>query len=277
MIPRERGIPKEEVLHSKRLKRHNDADAKQSPFKAVSRTADILRCLQRRVMTVTEIAEALGIHKSTSHRLLETMEKAGLITRNKLNRRYYIGPLIGELVSNPEVTHEYLVACAINPMRSLSEATGESIGLNIMVGLSCVLLHEIPSTHDLQIVAKKKVHYNLHAGSGGKILLSQLKPKELNIAVSNLDFKPITERTVIDKEELLAQIDRIRNQGYAISYGERISEAMDICVPIRNYLVPTFLGILGPENRMKPKTEPYLKLLREARDQIENNLSKALS
>ncbi len=275
MIPRD--TPREEVLHFKRVKRQNTNEDKQSSFKAVARTAEIFRCLQRRVMTVTEIADALGIHKSTSHRLLQAMEQAGLVIRNKLNRRYYIGPLIGELVSDPDVTHEYLVACALNPMKHLSEMTGESIGLNIMIGLSCVLLYEIPSIHDLQIVAKKKVINNLHAGSGGKTLLAQLNPKELNIAISNLDFKPMTERTVTGKEELLAQIDRIREQGYAISYGERIPEAMDICIPIRNYFVPTFLGILGPENRMKPKTEEFLRSLQEAVTQIENNISETLA
>jgi IclR family KDG regulon transcriptional repressor len=272
-----RDTPREEVLHFKRIKSKRTGEDEKSSFKAVTRTAEILQCLQRHVMTVTELADALGIHKSTSHRLLQAMEKSGLVIRNKLNRRYYIGPLISELASDPDVTHEYFVSCALNPMKRLAELTGESIGLSVLIGLSWVLLYEIPSIYDLQIVAKKKIVNNLHAGSGGKILLAQLGPRELNIAVSNLDFKPMTERTITSKEELLAQIDRIREQGYAMSYGERISEAMDICVPIKNYFVPAFLGILGPENRMKPKTEEFLNFIRDAGAHIEKNIAEALT
>ncbi len=272
-----RDTPREEILHFKNVKQPDSDKDTQSSFKAVARTAQIFKLLQHHVMTVTEIADALGIHKSTSHRLLEAMETAGLVIHNKLNRRYYIGPLISELASDPDVTHEYLIACALNPMKRLAEQTKESIGLNILIGLSNILLSEIPSNYNLQIVAKKKIHNNLHAGAGGKIMLSQLSPKELDIAISNLDFKPITERTVTSKDELLAQIDRVRQQGYGISYGERISEAMDICIPVRNYFVPSFLGILGPENRMKPKTDEYLKYIQEARDEIEKNISVTLA
>lgn len=270
-----RGTPREEALPIKRKDREDPGESKQSSLRAISRTAEILRCLQRRVMTVTEIANELGIHKSTSHRILQALEEAGLVIRNKLNRRYYIGPLVAGLVSDPDVTHEHLVSCAVKPMKYLAKVTEESIGLNILIGLHNVLLHEIPSTHDLHIVAKKKVASDLYAGAHGKVLLSQLKPKELRIALNNMDFNPLTERTITHREELLVQLDRIREQGYAVSYGERIPDVINFAVPIRNYFIPVALGILSPENRVKSRISEFLEAIREAGVQIERNIAEA--
>lgn len=270
-----RKLPTEEVLHIRKPERKKAAETETTSLKAVYRTADVLRCLQRTPMTLSEVANELKVHKSTAHRLLQVLEDANMVIRNRLDRRFYLGSLIAELVSDPDVTHQYLVSCAVHPMKRLAEITGESIGLNILIGIHNVLLYEIPSRYDLRIAAIRKVTNELHAGAHSKILLSQLNPRDLTIVVNNLNYTPFTERTTTTKEELMAQVDRIRDQGYAMSYGEKIREAMDIDVPISNYFVPASLGILGPESRMKPRTEEYLKAILEARTEIERNISEA--
>ncbi|MCX7911564.1 MAG: IclR family transcriptional regulator [Dehalococcoidales bacterium] len=271
-----RKLPTEQVLHIKRSSPARKKAKERTTLKAVYRTAEILRLLQRGPASLSVIADELGIHRSTALRLLRALEDAGLAVRNRLNRQYYIGSLITELVSDPDVTHQYLVSCALNPMKRLAAYTRESIGLNVLIGTHNILLYEIPSTYELQVVAKKKVSSELHAGAASKVLLAQLSPKDLDIVINNLDFKPITERTITSKEELLAQLKRIREQGYAIGYGERIPEAMSIAVPIQNYIIPVALGILGPENRMKPKTDEFLKAIQEARAEIEKNIAESL-
>ncbi len=251
-------------------------DVGQTSLKAVHRTSEILRCLRKGAMTVTEIAEKIGITVSSAYRLLQTLEESGLLFRNKLNRRYYIGPSIIELLSEPNVTHQYLVSCASIPMEQLADFTGESVGLNVLVGVHGILLYEIPSKHELQIVGKQKVTSDLHAGPNYKVLLSQLNPKDLNIVVKQLSFKPLTEHTTTRKEELLVQLGGIREKEYAIGYGERIPQIMSISVPVKNYFVPVSLGILGPENRIKHKTAEFLKEIQEVRKIIESRISEAL-
>jgi len=272
-----RKLPTEEVLHAKRVKPVKKKSKENITLKSVFRTAEILRSLQHGVMTLSEITSALKVHRSTALRLLRALEEAGLVIRNRADRNYYIGPLITELVSDPDVTHQYLISCALNPMKRLAEYTRESIGLNILIGMSSILLHEIPSSYELQIVAKKKVINDLHAGASSKVLLAQLNPKDLNIVVNNLSFKPLTEHTITNKEELLVQLKRIREQQYAVGYGERIPEVVSIAVPIENYIIPVSLAILGPENRVKPRIEEYLKVLQEARAEIKKNISESLS
>ena len=182
------------------------SDKEPAALKSVFRTANILSCLSKGIDSITEIATVCKLNKSTIHRLLKALGEARITMRDPITRRYYIGPLIAEIASNPYFTHEHLGLCAINEMRYLSDFTGESIGLNVLIGLQNVLLHEIPSTYDLQIVAKKRISSNIHAGAASKVLLSQLDTKKLKIIMANLTLEPLTERTVTDKDELVAGV-----------------------------------------------------------------------
>jgi IclR family KDG regulon transcriptional repressor len=247
---------------------------KQSAYKSVFRTAAILNCLNKGISTVSDIAENLKINKSTVYRLLQALVDAEITLRNPVNRHYYIGPLIAQIAANPGITHNTLVLCAANEMEHLSELTGESIAMNVLVGINTYILHEIPSIHDIQIVAKKSVGYNLHAGANSRILLSQLEGKELRKVINNISFVRLTERTITSKEELLEELKKIRKQEYAIGCGERAQGAMSISVPIKNYVLPASLGILGLEERMKPRTAEYIDALMKAGAHVEYNLSR---
>jgi IclR family transcriptional regulator, KDG regulon repressor len=251
-----------------------DVEKKPTALRAVFRTANILTCLSYGVDSVTEIANICKLNKSIIHRLLQAMCEAGLTTMDPISHRYYIGPLVAEISSNPYVTHENLISCAINEMRALSDFCGESIGLSVMIGLQSVTLYEMPSTFDLKIVGKKKIVPHLHAGAQGKVLLSQLNNKDLKIALLNLAMEPMTEHTTTFEAELIAQLKQIRHQGNAVSYGERIEGAMCLSAPINNYILPASVSILGPEIRVKPRANEVIARLMESVDRIRQNLVK---
>jgi DNA-binding IclR family transcriptional regulator len=149
-------------------------------------------------------------------------------------------------------------------MKSLSALSGETIGLVILVGLQNVTLHEIPSTYEFKIIDKNRIADKLHAGATGKLLFSQLNNKELKIALANMTLEPVTEYTVTRKDQLVAQIKQIKDQGYGVSFGDRILEAMNISVPINNYVFPASANMLGPETRIKSSMNEYVPALKSA-------------
>ena len=250
-----------------------DPDDERAAFKSILRMALILRCINDGVNSVTEIANKCNLHKSTVYRLLKTAEKAGFIVRDSFNRRYLLGPLITEIASNPYVPHEQLVLCAIKEMNIIAEYTRESIGLHVLTGFySMMLVHEIPSTHDLRIVARNRIHSDLHTGASSKALLSQLNGRILKMVLEGQDFTPLTPYSITDVGELTRQLQQIRQLGYAIDFSEVLEGMMCISAPIRTYSLPTTMGILGPENRIKPRMEDYIKQLLICREKIEKNL-----
>ena len=247
---------------------------KTSTPKSILRTANILTCLSRGITSITEIASICQTNKSTVHRLLQALGETGLTIQDPINHKYYIGPLITEIASNPYVTHEHLLSCAINEMRSLASFTGESIGLSVLIGLKSYLIHEIESIHDFAITAKHKINNVVYAGAHSKAMLSQLSNRELDIVMANLVLEPLTKNTVGDKGQLLEQLKQIRRQGYISTCGEINAGAMCISVPITNYILPTALSILGPESRMKQRENEYISEIVASRDHVHHNVAQ---
>ena len=249
------------------------SDAKEpNTFRSVYRTSNILTCICNGINSIADITNTCRLNKSTVYRLLRALSDARFITRDPISRRYHIGPLIAEIASNPFIAHTQLTLCAINEMRSLSRFSGEGIGLNVLIGLQNVSVLGIPSTYDLQIIVKNKIIDNLHAGASSKTLLSQLGAKELKIVMKNIVLDPITEHTITSKKELTAQLKQIRKQGYAIDYGERFNGAIHVSVPIKGYLLPATLSILGPDIRVKPRINDFIKKLKASSHCIQENI-----
>ena len=245
-------------------------------LRSVYRAANILTCISNGIDSITGIANACGLNKSTVYRLLKAMSEARLITRNPITRKYHIGPLITEISSDPNVAHEQLILCAINEMRALSSYSRESIGLDVLIGFQHIVIFEIPSTQDLRITGKSKVANDIHVGNS-KVLLAQLDTKELNIIMKNIALDPITENTITSKKELLARIRQIKQQGYGIAYGERNEGAICISVPINNYLLPATISILGPDSRVRPRIDDYINKLQASSNRIQANIREVFN
>jgi DNA-binding IclR family transcriptional regulator len=70
------------------------------------------------------------------------------------------------------------------------------------------------------------------------------------------------------------QIKQIRQKGYAITSNEMTVGAMSIAVPIKNYTLPATLYILGPENRLKPRTSEFIEALLNSSKRISYNVEQ---
>lgn len=89
-----------------------------------------------------------------------------------------------------------------------------------------------------------------------------------------MHFEAITEKTITDKEELVFQVRRIKQQGYHICSGERIIGAMGISTPVKNYSLPVALSIVGPEVRMKPRVKELLEALQTSALRVSRNIKE---
>ncbi|MFP3975909.1 MAG: IclR family transcriptional regulator [Dehalococcoidia bacterium] len=246
-----------------------------SAVHSISRAADILVCLSNDINTVTEVARHCKLSRSTAHRLLKGLEQAHLAAQSLTDHRYYIGPLITELSANPRTTHQHLITCALDEMKRLSEITEDNVGLNVMIGTEYVRLYEIPSRHSLRIIEERDdPASSLYIGATAKVLLSQLDDEHLRTAMRVIETGQITEHSVSDKKVLASQVRETRQRGYAVSYSERIAGAMCISVPIKNYFWPVALSVVGPENRLEPRTKEILEKLMGSAKSISNNITQ---
>jgi DNA-binding IclR family transcriptional regulator len=244
---------------------------------SIAHAADVLTCLSNDIHTVTDIARRCGLGKSTVHRVLKLLERPGLVVQDTVSRRYYLGPLITRLASNPITTHEYLIMCAGEEMNRLAQLSEETVALDIMIGTQIFPLYEVPSQHDFRVTQESRAAGPLNAGASGKVLLSLLNEKQLRIAMASIGLVAVTDRTVTDPGLLLAQVNEIKHQGYAVSRGERIDGVMCISVPVKNYSLPVVLSIVGPESRLETKANEAIAQMIIGAKRISQNAAGILS
>ena len=154
--------------------------------KSIARVAEVLISLSDGTNRITDISNKLNLSKGTVHRLLKTLQDSGFVVQDPVNRRYFLGHLIVRLASSPLVAHQSLTMCAFNEMEYLRDLTGETVELQIRVGMQRMCLEEVPSRHNIRYAMGKGAVSPVYTGSAGKVLLSELSKSELQIIMKNI-------------------------------------------------------------------------------------------
>ena len=240
---------------------------------SLERSTNILLCLSNGINTNTEIAKYCNYSTSTVHRLLNVLKNLNWVVQDKINHKYYLGPVINHMLSNQADTHRYLLINSLQEMARLSHFSRETVSLSVMVQLRTVVLHFIPSEQELKIVEPDSAQGTQFAvGATARVLLSQLDEEEIKEVLSKVDILEISGKSTADRKYLVAKLMDIRRKGYGISYGERIAGAMCISAAVKNYSYPVALSILGPENRLKPRAAGIMEEIMAAASRISKSI-----
>jgi DNA-binding IclR family transcriptional regulator len=243
----------------------------------VNRIADTLVCLSKGKNSVTEIASDCKLSTSTVHRLLNVLTEPGFTIYDPTTHFYYLGPLISQLAENTNIMHQFLLRSITDEMNRLSGITGETLSLNMLLGIQPVSLKIIPSKYGLRVYEpneNEKGHKSITPlAAGQKVLLSQLDDAKLNLLLKSVK---ILEDPLIDIEQVKQELKQTSKQGYAITKGTRIPDAMAISTPVKNYIWPLALTVLGPVNRVEGRVSTFTTELLVSSDRLSNNIQKLM-
>lgn len=239
---------------------------------SILRGAEILRCLSEGIDRISDISKRTLMSKSTVHRLLKSLIASGFASQNEATHRYYLGPLVHHLVSQPIIAHQNLIASAYDEMRELMRLSRETVNLNIPIGTERMCLEEVESPENIKCVSGKGSIAPIYSGSAGKMLLTELDPEQREIIFKNVRFIALQKNTITNQGDLLQELEKVKKQGYATSFSERIAGAASISVPIKNYICPVALSIMGTENRFQEKMMDFLQELKESSTRISRKL-----
>jgi DNA-binding IclR family transcriptional regulator len=222
---------------------------------------DILFCFdaQHPQLRLTDISERLGLHKSTTHRLLSLLKKKRLIIADTASQLYSLGPGVVELAWLLLRQQDLRTVC-IPYLERLRQATNETVSLYIRIGDCRVCIEELESNQEIKYSQTLGLATPLHVGAPGKVLLAFLPPAELEVILETLTLTPLTPRTITDRSQLLEELAAVRQCGYALSEGERSPWTSAVAAPIwdwSNKLIAT-LSVLGPSQRLSSEVLPTL-------------------
>lgn len=213
---------------------------------AVERAVALLYALaESGELGTNELARRLGINASTASRLLATLAGAQLVEQLPDSGRYRLGAGVLRL-GNAVLARLDLRETARPHLVALAAETGETATLSAPGEQEAFTVDFVQSPSSVQSVARLGRPSIGHATAVGKILL----------AFGGRDLPPsplaaFTPRTITDPEALGAQVERVRERGFAEASGEREPDLNAIAAPVfggRDELA-AIVGLQGPASR----------------------------
>jgi IclR family transcriptional regulator, acetate operon repressor len=196
--------------------------------------------------TVGEVADAVGVPLPTAYHLLNTLVDAGLLAKSE-GRRYQLGARIG-LLAEAFLAQMSAPHHLMEHVRGLAHRTGETAYLSAWRNGDATLLSVVEG-HRAVRVAGLHVGYAgvTHARASGKVLLASGPPGTLERYLDSHDIVSRTRRQPGCAEALRLELDRVRNQGYAIDEEEFSEGVACIAAPVIDGTLA--LGISAPVER----------------------------
>jgi DNA-binding IclR family transcriptional regulator len=245
----------------------------ESTVQSVDRAVTIMEILARSGEAgVTEIAQELGVHKSTAFRLVAALERRGLVEQSEDRGKYRLGMgllrLAGATTARLDVVQEARPIC-----KKLASDTGETVNIAVLSDHSALYLDQIGGASALQPHNWVGQHIPLHATSNGKVLLSELSPEQLDRVL--LSMPQFTGTTITTKRALRSELAEVRERGYAVAADELEVGLTAIAAPIRNTHgdVIASMSVSGPSFRLdETAVEKAIPLLLEASREVSYRL-----
>lgn len=209
-----------------------------------------------------EIADGVGMHPSTVHRLLGLLAEDNLVRPAPDAGRYGLG-LEFVRVAWRAASRDTLRGVAFPVLRRLRDETGETSNLGIYDGgrRAMMLIASVESEHAVRNVRPLHTWMPVHGGASGRALLAFLPDEERDAVVAD-GLAAVTAATVTDRAALLANLAAVRREGYALSRGERVPGGVGVAAPVLvDGALAGVVGITLPEQRFSRDDEPRLARL----------------
>ena len=166
-------------------------------------------------ITLTEVAQQVGLSASTAHRLLTTLEQERYVQFDAERRLWSVG-VQAFVAGNAFLKTRNLVATARPHMRALMEDSEETVNLAVEDQLEAIYLSQVECRQMMRAFARPGARVPLHCSSVGKALLSAMPDADLAKLLHRTGLPRVTVKTIHTTAALRQDLARSRARGYAI-------------------------------------------------------------
>jgi DNA-binding IclR family transcriptional regulator len=223
-----------------------------SNVRAVERAVQILACFddEHPERGISDIAQAVKLHKATTHRIVTTLMSFGYIERAEDGQRYRLGLRLADL--GYKVIRRMDLRRESQPyMADLTRRLGETSDLCVYDRGQVLYIEVVQGNHALTIAAAVGRSLPVHATASGKVLLAHMPVPDRDAVLSGT-LTRYTPHTVTEPDVLRRQLEAIRIQGYAVDDEELEAGIRAVSAPVRNRegAVIAATSIAGPASRL---------------------------
>lgn len=221
---------------------------------------------------VSELGRRLGMTKSTVHRLLGSLVKSGLVEQDPQTREYMLARETAQL-GYTAIYSDPLLRTAFPYLHYLAHEVQEAVYMAIRRGVEAhPVLHVLSPTLREQLGWYRTIP--LYSTAAGKVLLAYAEDRVLR-RVLDQGLTARTENTITDPGALQDELDKVRQQGYALCFEEEKLGINAAAVPVRepDGSVVAALSVAGPAYSLThDKATAALEQLRAIAGEITHKL-----
>ena len=228
---------------------------------------------QRNGVTISDVAANLEYAKSTIHRHLTTLKRRGYVVEDD---GYYVGLRfleLGEQARNRRRAYQLIR----EKVDELAAETDERAQFIVEEHGEAVYVHRALGEHAVRTDPGIGKRIPLHATSAGKAILAAMPPANVSRIIEQTSFEEITNKTITDSDNLYAELEDIRECGYAFNREENLNglHAVGASITGPDEDVIGALSVSGPSHRLIGEwfKEELTALLLGATNELELNIS----
>ena len=170
---------------------------------SILRAYRVLKCLayDKEQFKISELANELNLDRSTTYRILLSLEKCGLVEKNPKTGEYCLGVGLFE-VGSAYLRRIDLVQVAKPIMADLAMKLQETVHLAVLSETEILYLDKVDSPRSVGVISKIGQRGPVHCTALGKMLLASLRPEERLRIMDQIRFQAFTPRTITSKRKL---------------------------------------------------------------------------
>ncbi|MCH2205409.1 MAG: IclR family transcriptional regulator [Lentisphaerales bacterium] len=202
-------------------------------------------------LTMSEIADSLGIPKNSAFRITTTMEYRGFLERNPANKAFFLTNKMNN-ISHSTLAEKSLVESAWESMQILRDECLETVLFGTLIGHEGVVLEQAPGRHNFKFTVDIGTRFSLHTAAPGKAILASMSDVEVDGILQKVEFTKLTDKTILTPEEYKEQLQKVRVQGYGVDCDEEREgmRCLGSAVFNEKKQAVAAIWITGPSNRI---------------------------
>ena len=249
-------------------------DLPQYPIESVDNALRVLLLLgEQPKLRLTEVSRYLGVASSTAHRLLAMLQYRGFVRQDAAARTYHPGPMLDGLAFG--VLRRLDVRNRARPvLERLNAEVEETIHLGRLEGNHVHFIDSMESARALRVGGRLGLTMPAHCTSTGKALLAELSDEEVFLLYPEEELPQLTSRSIRSRAALMAELGRVRTQGYARSTEEAEEGVTSVAVALHSTRSPRLaINASVPVSRMSDQLlQSLLSRLVQAAEELDHLL-----
>lgn len=181
--------------------------------------------------TVSDLVKITGMNRTTIYRTLTTLEDTGMLIKDAKGKEYKIGPMAYHM-GNVYLMNANYRESILTILEKIAYESAESVGIAHREGNKIVSIYAVEIHQPVKMNDKPGTFYPMNKGCYGKCLMAYHDRSVVEALLDKQSFTKTAPNTLIEKEDILNEYEKIRKQGFVESIEETIPYIIGVGVPL---------------------------------------------